>query len=346
MTEPTLSLRCTPRLAPAGPPALDAFAAGARLVDPADDVLGWLAPREPVPGTSGLRRRERLAPVPTFTPTTSAGDFALRMGRSLQDALPAPPPEMLALAAAVPLALSPALAFAQDPGDESAEQAPAGEDAGEDAGADAGADAGGPRALDLTPPDPAEDLSYTGSVLWGALEGRTVEVRMGDGLTVEGVVLTQTTTEVAIARLPDGDLMRVPKDLVLGLRVRPDTPSAPQVIVREAASPRDWKRERPPPGGKAMATVGFVLTGIGSTMMTTFAIGTAFDSSFPYYGFPLMILGPAFLGPGIPIMGAGLAREEERASWEKHQKKKSPDMDLSMGPTMDGGWAGRLTIKF
>jgi len=334
MTEPTLSLRCTARTVPATPP-LHAFASGARLVDPGDDVLAWLAPTTPIAGTSGLRRRERLAPLPLYTATPSSADFAMRLGSSLRQSLPAPSPQVLAIAAAVPLALSPALAFAQDatevePSEEASDDGPA-------------------KELDLSLPAPSEDLSYTGSLLWDALVGRTVELRMGDGLSVEGTVLTQTSSEVAIARSPDGDLMRVPKELVIGLRVRPDAPQeSPQVIVQEAPGrDRDeWERNRPPKGGKAMATVGAILTGVGSTMMTTFALGTAFDSSFPYYGFPLMIMGPAFLGPGIPVLVGGLAREEERGAWESYQRKKKAGLDVSMGPTMDGGWSGKLSIRF
>jgi hypothetical protein len=99
----TLRLRCTDRLVPTGAPDLAPFLRGARTVDPErDEVLTWIAPRHVVPGTCGLRARERAARIPVSTPRLDLAAFAV----GVRTHLPAPSPRALALAAALPLALS------------------------------------------------------------------------------------------------------------------------------------------------------------------------------------------------------------------------------------------------
>jgi hypothetical protein len=150
--------------------------------------------------------------------------------------------------------------------------------------------------------------------------------------TLTGTVLAQADGEIAIAREPDGAVMRVPKEVILGLRVIP-----PPLVD---ATGRAVQPEKPPRSGRTMAAIGGVLTGLGAGMMTAFAVGTSVDGSFAYYGFPLMILGPTLLGPGIPLLTTGLALEEGRHNWMVEH-----EMQVSSGP-IRGGWSGRVSIRF
>ncbi len=323
-----LSLRCTDRLVPVTAPNLAAFASGARLADPArDDVMSWLAPTTPTPDTGGLRRRPRLAGIPAAEPAAlDVSAFAL----GLRPSLPAPSPRLLAFAAAVPLALSPAMATAQDDA-EATEEADLGEEA-KTQPPDA-------TSVPIEPADP-NDLSYLGVPLWDAVQGERVRLLLDESLEATGVVVAQAPGEIAIAREPDGVVMRIPKALVMKLQILPSlTPAAPGLFPFE-----DPRKNRPPPSGQGLAAVGGILTGIGAGLMTTFAVGTAVDSSFSYYTFPMMFIGPALLGPGIPLLTAGLVREGKRAEWRLEKEREK--LNLSIGPTLDGGWSGRVSLRW
>ena len=52
----------------------------------------------------------------------------------------------------------------------------------------------------------------------------------------------------------------------------------------------------------------------------------------------------ALLGPGIPLLTAGLVREERRAEWRREQEREK--LNLSIGPTLDGGWSGRVSLRW
>ncbi|MCO4769898.1 MAG: hypothetical protein KDA24_07680, partial [Deltaproteobacteria bacterium] len=242
------------------------------------------------------------------------------------------------MAAALPLALSPALALAEEVDASAEEGAEEGDDTVEVGETPVADEPAKELNLRLAPAEP-DDLSYLGVKLWESVQGSRVQLRLDDALEVRGVLLTQAEGEIAIAREPEGVVMRIPKNLVLGVRLLPSLGEGPGLMPAE-----DPTANKPPPGGQTMAAVGGILTGIGVGMMTTFAIGTAVDSSFAYYAFPLMFIGPSMLGPGIPLLTGGLAREEKRTNWIREREKR--ELDLSMGPTLHGGWSGRLTLRW
>lgn len=328
----SLSLRCRAANPIQAAPDLSAFCGGARLSDPeASDPLTWLLPDNPKPESAGVALRPRLTqvPAPRFDPVSSPIDLsAWRIGRDRSRWTFGRSARVLAgLAAALPMALTPGLAHA------------------------------GKKA-----PEPAKvvGLEFAGDMLWQPILGSVIEVTLGDGVRIKGSLLTQSDDELAVILAPDGVVMRVPKELIIGLRVlatvdeAEDEPELAELrAIREAIE--DLRAERmtgepdeviesarvkEPRSGKALAVTGVALTGVGAGMLSVFAIGNAVDSSFAYYTFPLLLIGNAMMGPGIPLMISGLAMEDTRRRWEQER-----DVEISMGPTR-GGWAGSLSFRW
>lgn len=322
----SLSLRCRPAAPSSTEPDLSAFTGGARLSDPeATDPLTWLLPSAPEPGSAGVALRPRLAriPEPRFERAHSPLDLsAWEIGRD-RSRWTRSTRLLVGLAAALPLAFGPSLAQA----DESEE--PAVETSG---------------------------LAFGGDMLWQPLIGAQIEVTLGDGVRIKGTLLTQSDEELAVILAPDGVLMRVPKELIIGLRVleteaEMDEDDAAELAelqaIRAALENLDVDAVRggsvmtkEPKSGRALAATGIALTGAGAGLLSVFAIGSAIDSSFAYYTFPMLFIGNGLLGPGIPLMITGLVLEDDHRRW-----KAERDLSIGMGPTK-GGWAGSLSIRW
>lgn len=308
-----LALRCTRPPLPSSAPPTSAFEGGARLRDPGlDQLLAW--GRGAVP--NGLVTM-RSAPLPAVDAGWSLPRFPLRM---------------TAAAAALSLGLAPMAARAQD---EAEVEEPDETDETDAPRADeAPAVPTVPAPPVVTGPPVDTDLSFQGSILWQAMVGMQVKLYLEGDLRVSGLLLAQAGDEVALAR-EDGVVMRLQKELVESVRVLDAHPGLEQ-------SSRERSREpRMPPSGRGTIIAGGILTGVGATFMTMFALGTAVDSSFAYYGFPLPWIGSAMISPGIPLLALGLAREEKRADIKQRALLRA-----SVGPTLSGGWSGRLSLTF
>lgn len=309
-----LALRCTLPPLPTSAPPTSAFEGGARLRDPGlDQLLAW--GRGAVPNGQVTMRS---APLPAVDAGWSLPRFPLRM---------------TAATAALSLGLAPMAARAEeeegeveDVDEADASDAPQGDEA---------------PAVPTVPAPPVvagppvdTDLSFQGSILWQAMVGMQVKLYLEGDLRVSGLLLAQAGEEIALAR-EDGVVMRLQKELVESVRVLDAHPGVVQ-------SGRERSREpRMPPSGQGTIIAGSILTGVGATFMTMFALGTAVDSSFAYYGFPLPWIGSAMISPGIPLLALGLAREEKRADIKQRALLRA-----SVGPTLSGGWSGRLSLTF
>ncbi len=346
MTPTAIALRCRTPETSTAPPDLAAFAAGARTLDrESADPLLWLLSEVPAANAGGLSARMHTGPVPTpeeyvarailADPDTASWNFTLRGGKTAQT--------LAALLLALPLTFAPATAHGEHHGggheaDESAEEAGEG-DAGEgESGEDEAAEGEAAAPAEEAPAEPeAEPLSYEGELLWAAVRGARVEITLRGGTRITGVVLTQSDDELAIARDPDGTVARVPKHMVSRLRVLG--------MASGYSGGDDYDDERarankPPPKGDGLAVAGTVLTVTGGTMMLTFGLAHLANSSFFYYGAPLMIVGANLVGPGIPMMIQGLAQQEARKEWEMRN-----DVVVGVAPT-PGGFAGSLRVRF
>ncbi|MCP4871638.1 MAG: hypothetical protein GY898_23255 [Proteobacteria bacterium] len=332
----TLQLRCREPESSSLPADIAAFASGARTVDAeSGDPIAWLLSSAPSPeAVGGLAAREVRAGIPTpeeyiakiilNDPDTRSWNFTFK-GRTART--------LTALALAAGLAIAPAAAQAEHheeaetsetSSDGEAEEAPAEE---------------APAPVEEAPAEPAaEPLSYEGDALWAAVRGAQVEITLRGGTRITGIVLTQAGEELAIARDPDGTVARVPKHMVSRLRVLNMGTSAG--TVSEAEQKRRDKANTPPPDGKGLTIAGTVLTVSGGSMMLAFGLAHLANSSFFYYGAPLMIIGANLIGPGIPMLAHGVAQQEARREWDmKH------DVQIGFAPTK-GGFAGSLQFQF
>lgn len=324
---PSLSLRHSAASSPDAPPALGAFERGARGPDPeASDPMVWLLDTRPDPRTGGLSVLPRTAAVPTpedlYAALTSRRATSWNLSRSWRAR------RFAALAIAAPLVLSPAVGFAGEPDDEAAEVQ--GEEAAE---------------VEVAAPAPVDDLSWTGRVIWDSLQGAEVDVTLWDGTELSGLLVGQGEDEIALAANPDGAVTRIPKEVVARVRVvampwEQESDQILQVLRDFSGTDADGNKVKEPPRGEGLAIAGTGMTLTGATMMMIFGLAHIANSSFFYYGGPLMVIGPLLVGPGIPMMAHGFSMIETRKEWELAQ-----DVQIGMGPTK-GGWSGRVQIRW
>lgn len=302
-----LQLRCRAPQFNAAAPNLAAFGGGARTA-PSDmrDPLLWM--RAPTVPALGL-------PVPPEV--LLAAREAGPAGRAYRT--------FAALAVAGGLLGAPVVGHAEE--DETAEEA-------SDEPSPEGAEQPVSEALPPEPPiivSPAvvgpHPLSYEGDALWKAVRGAKVEVTLKGNKVIQGTVLTQAGDEIAIAREPDGTVARVPKHLVRRLRV-----------IGMAGAGGGLEETERPMDGKGPAIAGAILTIMGTSFMTTSAVISLAGGY--YYGLPLFFLGTSMLGPGIPLLAAGIEQQVKFAEWEE-----ANDLRLGFGVSPKGVSAG-LSFRF
>ena len=324
---PSLRLQQRPAMTPLGPPPLAAFARGARLRDPENDPLIWLAPSESTDVAPTLATRPRLAAIPLPLRAPSPRSRPCRATRPPLDAFRLRPSSVAwAIATLGPLLAGPALAK---------QPVPPKQPTATTSEADTPADEAPVTETPAVPSPPLDHLGYDGVRIWEAVRGETVIVNLVDGMTLRGVLLTEGAGEIAIAREPDGLLMRIPKDLVLGLRL-PPAPPPPQPWREEEERAVD-RVEKRPASGEGLIGVGLGLTLGGAALLTGFALSAG--NSAAYYTFPLLLVAPALLAPGIPLLAEGGRMAARRTAWDRAQ------LELSSGP-IRGGWSGRLSLRF
>ena len=331
---PSLPLTRLVRSLPAGPPQVHAFAGGARTSAPeGHDLLTWLLPQAP-DEAHGLRLRVRGGGLPA--PTLAAAKPDLSLWELPEPGWMAPRAttrRLLSLAAAVPLALAPAVAHA---GDEAAEEPTEEQALTDEERSDQ------VKAI-LAESTLRPDLSTTGNLLWDSLVHNRVELSLADGAKLFGRVLTQAPDEIALILDQDGFVMRVPKDSILRIRVL----ELPDGIATTPKAARDEVEEkvRTPPDGKGATIAGAILTATGGGLLSVYAVGAAVDSSFGYYMAPLAIAGGWTLGGGVPILITGLVQQEQYGKWQKEHGMVEPELEVGMAPTV-GGWSGALTVRW
>ena len=310
-----LSLRCTLPALPDDDAPVDAFHAGGRWRDP--ELMELLLATRRTDATRQVTLRSAPMPDPEAGWT-----------------LPAFPLRMTAAALVLPLALAPVVASAAEP-DEPTEETdePAEEtdtESPEGAMPQAGPEQPAPPAP-VGPPPVDADLSLQGSILWQSMLGMRLKLYLVDDLRVRGLLLAEAGDQIAIAQ-DDGAIMRIDKEMVEAARVLDPFPGSSAVARERAKKPKD---------GRGLLTAGAILTGVGVSLITILPVSRAISYYGAYYTFPFAWIGSAMISPGIPLLALGAAREEKKAALRNRAL-----LGVSGGPTLEGGWSGRLTLTF
>ncbi|HLT39520.1 MAG TPA: hypothetical protein VK034_24720, partial [Enhygromyxa sp.] len=101
------------------------------------------------------------------------------------------------------------------------------------------------------------DLTLTGTNVWAGLLGQRVKLLMKNEQNLDGTLVAQSTTDLAIARSSDGTVVSVPKAEIAGIRLggAAGAPGHSDVPVSE----------RPTNDGHGLYGGGAAMIGIGST---------------------------------------------------------------------------------
>lgn len=271
---------------------------------------------------------------------------------------------LIAVAGALPLLVSPMLAYAGGPTQGAAamqlEQALAGfappklpddgpgsvqappEAAPAPAPAPAPTTTAAPQLDPVAVPPPRltnESLGLTGTAVWTGLLGKRVRLAMKNDQTLEGTIIAQSTSDLAIARASDGQVVSVPKRDVAGVGL-----SMVEFGPVDRGGSGVPLGDRPLENGRGAYAGGVVMVVLGSVLALS---GTVFLAITPYYLFislPQLVPGLAIVGGGAGLMVAGSKKKKAyNKAWGITAGKVQ--MTPTLSGTRNGGQAG-LVLRF
>jgi hypothetical protein len=192
-----------------------------------------------------------------------------------------------------------------------------------------------------TPPAPRvqpETLSLTGNTLWEGLLGKQIRLEMKGGQAVTGTVVAQTTSDLAVARSPDGTVVAVPKAEVAGVRLRLEaTEGAPGSNVPVG--------DRPLQDGRGLHGGGIIMVSIGAIAALSGTVMLAIYPSGVFISLPLLLPGLAMIGGGSAMLSAaGKKRKAFNKAWGLPATARV-HMTPTLNASRNGGVAG-LVLRF
>jgi hypothetical protein len=266
---------------------------------------------------------------------------------------------LIAVAGALPLLASPILAHAHAPLEQAAlarvaigfapppklpeetQPAPAPAPAAETSTAAPAVEAP-PTAAPQVAPTPApritqDSLTLTGTTVWDGLLGKRVKLAMKSNQTLEGTVVAQSSTDLALARASDGTVVAVPKTEIAGVRLAGASGAAGASDVPIA--------ERPTNDGYKLYGGGAAMIGIGSVAALAGTVMLGIYVSAIYISLPLLLPGLAMIGGGASMMAsAGKKRKAFNQAWGVPATAKLHMMP-TLGASRSGGQVG-LVLRF
>ncbi len=181
-------------------------------------------------------------------------------------------------------------------------------------------------------------LSLAGENIWTGLAGKRVTLTMKNGQSLAVLIVAQSGPNLAVARASDGAVVSVPKADIAGVQMRAEA----QVGLGAAALAIEPRTHQ---DGSRLVAGGYTMLALGG--VATLA-GTLILAISPYYlhiSLPLLIPGLAVVGGSVSLLRA--AKRKRRAynrSWGL------PEMaHIQLTPTLhagrNGGQAG-LVLRF
>ncbi|HVH99003.1 MAG TPA: hypothetical protein VM869_09845 [Enhygromyxa sp.] len=194
-----------------------------------------------------------------------------------------------------------------------------------------------PQVTAAPPPRIAGDtLTLTGTTVWEGLLGKRVRLAMKNEQVLDGTVVAQSTTDLAVARTSDGTVVAVPKSEISGVRLA--------LTASPGASDMPMS-ERPRDDGYKLYGGGAAMIGIGSAAALAGTVMLGIYVSYLFISLPLLLPGLAMIGGGASMMSsAGKKRKAYRQAWGMPATAK-----LNLVPTVSGSRNGGqvgLVLRF
>jgi hypothetical protein len=188
------------------------------------------------------------------------------------------------------------------------------------------------------PPRAANDsLTLTGTNVWDGLLGQRIRLTMKNEQTLDGTLVAQSSTDLALARASDGTVVSVPKAEVAGVRLgaAPGTAGGSDTPISQ----------RPTNDGYTLYGGGAAMIGIGSVAALAGTVMLGIYISALFISLPLLLPGLAMIGGGASMMSsASKKRSAYRKAWGIPATAK-----LNMVPTVSGSRNGGqvgLVLRF
>jgi hypothetical protein len=182
----------------------------------------------------------------------------------------------------------------------------------------------------------SDTLTLTGTTVWDGLLGKRVQLAMKNNQSLDGTVVAQSTTDLALARTSDGTVVAVPKAEIAGVRLSlSGAGSGSDVPISERPTNDGYKLYG---GGAAMVSMGSMAALAGTVMLGIYI-------SALYISLPLLLPGLAMIGGGASMMSSASKKQKAyRRAWGIPATAK-----LNMMPTLagsrNGGQVG-LVLRF
>lgn len=179
-----------------------------------------------------------------------------------------------------------------------------------------------------------DGLTLTGTNVWNGLLGKRVQLSMKNGQALDGTVVAQSSSDLAIARSSDGTVVSVPKSEVGGVRLK--------LSAGLEAGSDVPVHERPTEDGYKLYGGGAAMIGIGSAAALAGTVMLGIYISYLFISLPLLIPGLAMIGGGASMMAsAGKKRKSVRRAWGLPETS-SLQMLPTVGASRNGGQVGMI----
>ena len=185
-----------------------------------------------------------------------------------------------------------------------------------------------------------DGLTLTGTNVWAGLLGKRVSLAMRNGQAVDGTLVAQSSTDLALARTSDGTVVSVPKAEIAGLRLVLQAGGGGGAMGSDVPM-----QQRPTEDGMKLYGAGAAMVGIGSTAALAGTVMLGIYLSALYISLPLLLPGLAMIGGGASMMSSG---SKKRAAFNKAWGMPTASR-MQMVPTFaasrNGGQVG-LVLRF
>jgi hypothetical protein len=187
------------------------------------------------------------------------------------------------------------------------------------------------------PPRVDDRLSLTGSALWEGMKDRSVRLSLKNGAELEGRVVAQAGSDIALARASDGMVVSVPKAEIAGVRVarQPSAGSAGELPLNQ----------RPRDSGRSLHTGGAFMLGFGVPLGLSGTVMLGICPGCVYIHLPLLLPGIGLIiGGSIAMKKAKERRAKFNRAWGiplAGRMRMTPTLALTRG----GGELG-FSLRF